>query len=497
MDGASKFVKGDAVAGIIILLINILAGWIIGVTQMGMEWSEALQKFTLLTIGDGIATQLPALIISIATGIIVTRSSADKRLSTEIFRQLASEPRIPLIVSAVLLALLLLPGMPKWPIVIIAGLAFGAWWRIRRTRRETAAADDAAAVEAAITAGAAPLPAIEIRLGEALGAAWKGEEPILLERIANLRRVQEQDLGIAFPAVKLVDGDGLGASEYEIRLFGARYGAAELHSDRVLAIASQGAKGRIDGIEAVDPAFGLPAFWIAESASAEARAAGYTIVDPITVLVTHFGEIVRGETATLLTRAAVVGLLDQVRGRQPGLVEELIPNTLTISDVQRVLQNLLGEGVSIANVDLIVEYLVDLARTQKDPADLTELVRQRMSYAICHQLRGKHSDLAVLSLDPRDENRIVASIAAASGQGGLAVEPRLAEAIIRRLSPLSEEMFRQGRAPVLLCGGEIRRHLRALTRRSLPKLSILSVSEIPMRISLRSFDVVRLEGVRS
>jgi len=493
MDGASKFVKGDAIAGIIILLINIIAGWIVGVNQMGMEWSDALQHFTLLTIGDGIATQLPALIISIATGIIVTRSAADRQLSTEIFRQLASEPRIPLIVTAVLLALLLLPGMPKWPILVIGLLAFGAWWRIRR-RGSAAALAGAEAGEAGGATGAAPVPALEVRLGKILGQAWAKEEVLILDRIAGLRRVQEQDLGIGFPAVKLVDGDGLGGFEYEIRLFGARYGAAEIQPEHMLAIANQGTKGRIDGIETIDPAFNLPAFWIGEGKVEAARTAGYTIVDPITVMVTHFGEIVRGETATLLTRAVVTSLLGEVRERQPGLVEELIPNTLTISDVQRVLQNLLGEGVSIGNIDLIVEHLADIARTQKDPTELTEQIRQRLSYAICHRLRGKHDDLAVLSLDPRVENQIAASIQATGGAGSLAMEPRLAEQVIRRLAPLTDEMFKQGRAPVLLCGAEVRRHLRSLTRRSIPKLSILSVSEIPMRINLKSFDVVRLES---
>jgi flagellar biosynthesis protein FlhA len=493
MDGASKFVKGDAIAGIIILLINIIAGWIIGVTQMGMDWNEALQRFTLLTIGDGIATQLPALIISIATGIIVTRSAADKQLSTEVFRQLGSEPRVPLIVTLVLLALLLLPGMPKWPILVIAALAFAGWWQVRRSRR-AAAVEAEALEEDTPVAGAAPLPALEIRLGTAIGEAWKNEEALILERVAGLRRAQEQELGIGFPAVKLVDGDGLGTSEYEIRLFGARYGAGEVHTDRVLAIGSQGAKGRLEGIETVDPAFGLPAFWIDPAGSQSARTAGYTIVDPVTVMLTHFGEVARGESATLLTRAVVVSLLDEVRGRQMGLVEELVPNTLSISDVQRVLQNLLGEGVSIANLDLIVEHLVDLARTQKDPGELTEMIRQRMSYAICHQLRGKHGDLAVLSLDPRVENQIAASLGSAAAQSPIGIEPKLAEQIIRRLAPLTDEMFRQGRAPVLLCGAELRRHLKALTRRTIPKLSILSVSEIPMRISLKSFDVVRIEG---
>ncbi len=492
MDGASKFVKGDAIAGIIILLINIIAGWIVGVSQMGMEWSEALQHFTLLTIGDGIATQLPALIISIATGIIVTRSAADRQLSTEVFRQLASEPRIPLIVAAVLLALMLMPGMPKWPILMIGAAAGFAWWRIRR--RGGAQPDMLEESETAAAGGSAPLPPLEIRLGAELGEVWQKEGAILLDRIASLRRAQEESLGIGFPAVKLVDGQGLGSFEYEIRLFGARYGAAEIRPDQLLAIAGQGSKGKLQGEETVDPAFGMPAYWVAESEAQAARAAGYTIVDPMTLMVTHFGEIVRSEAPTLLTRATVAALLNEVRERQPGLIEDLIPNTLTLSDVQRVLQNLLGEGVPIANLDLLVEHLVDLARTQKDPIELTEQIRQRMSYVICHQLRGAHGDLAVLSLDPRVENQIVASIGANGGHGSLAVEPRLAEQIIRRLAPMSEEMFRQGRAPVLLCGAEIRRHLKNLTRRSIPKLSILSVSEIPMRVSLKSFDVVRLEG---
>lgn len=491
MDGASKFVKGDAIAGIIILLINIIAGWIVGVSQMGMEWSEALQHFTLLTIGDGIATQLPALIISIATGIIVTRSAADRELSTEVFRQLASEPRIPLIVMAVLFALMLMPGMPKWPILLIGAAAGFAWWRLRR-RASGGTAEDMADETPAHSL--ATIPPVEIRFGAELGRMWEKEGAIILERLAGLRRAQEQELGIGFPAVKLVDGQGLGSFEYEIRLFGARYGASEIRPERVLAIASHGAKGKPEGEETIDPAFGMPAFWITEAQNAGARDMGYTIVDPITLMATHFGEIVRSETPTLLTRATVAGLLNEVRERQPGLIEELIPNTLTLSDVQRVLQNLLGEGVSIANLDLIVEHLVDLARTQKDPVELTEQIRQRMSYAICHQLRGSHGDLAVLSLDPRVENQLVASIGANAGNGSLAMEPRLAEQIIRRLAPMSDEMFRQGRAPVLLCGGEIRRHLKNLTRRSIPKLSILSVSEIPTRVSLKSFDVVRLEA---
>lgn len=494
MDGASKFVKGDAVAGIIILLINIVAGWIIGMVQHGMAWDEALERFTLLTIGDGIATQLPALIIAIATGIIVTRSSADKELSTEVFKQLASVPRIPLIVAIVLMALLLLPGMPKWPIlVIIAGSVF-AWYRARKSQA-LGDGGEADSAESAEMSGSGPAPALEIRLGSELAAAWKSEEAAITDRIASLRRVHEQDFGIGFPGVRTVEGAGLGTLEYEIRLFGARFGAAEIHPDRLLAISPAAATGiKLDGIETRDPAFNLPALWIEQGAAEAARQAGLKVIDPVTVLMTHFAEIVQGEMATLVTRAVVVKMLEDTRERQPGLLEELIPNTLTVSDVQRVLQNLLGEGVSIANLDLILEHLADLARSQKDPAELTEQIRQRLSYSICHQLRGKHPDLAVLSLDPRIENQISTNLGQGGTSGMLPVEPRLADQLIRKLSSLADDMHREGRSPVLLCGAEIRRHLKAFTKRSVPRLSVLSVNEIPMRINLRSFDIVKLEA---
>jgi flagellar biosynthesis protein FlhA len=262
----------------------------------------------------------------------------------------------------------------------------------------------------------------------------------------------------------------------------------------MLAISEEEQRPTVPGIEARDPAFGLPASWIDPSLVGEARALGLRIVDPVTVLMTHFAEVVRGEIPTLVTRPVIMKMLEEVRERQPGLVEELIPNGLAVSDIQRVVQNLLAEGVSVANFDLILEHLLDLARTQKDPAELTEQVRQRLSYAICHQLRGKHNDLAVLSLDPRIENQISATMAQGGAPGAMLVEPRLAEQLIRTLSSLVEAMHRDGRAPVLLCGPELRRHLKAFTRRSIPKLSVLSVNEIPIRINLRSFDVVRVEA---
>lgn len=495
MDGASKFVKGDAVAGIIILLINIIAGWIIGVAQMHMDWLDALQTFTLLTIGDGIVTQAPALIIAIATGIIVTRSSADAQLSQEALTQLTSAPRVLLIVVAALLVLLALPGMPKWPIALVAIVAGGAW--LTRRRRKTSGAEEASltADDVAEREGEmrkAP-PAIEVQLGRALSEAWRSLGPVVTERIEALRKDHERTFGFTIPAVVFHDGRGLKPNAYEILLFGARHAHGELYPDQTLAIRTSDSAKPLPGVEGRDPAYGLPATWIADDANSMALGRKYTLVDPITVLMTHLGEVIRTEAPLLLSRAETVAILEGARSRQAGLVEELIPSILTISDVQRVLQNLLSEDVSIRNIDLILEALVDAGRHTKDPLELTETVRQKLSHGICHSLRHGHDQLQVLSLNPRLEARLAESIRQSDGKGGLVIEPNLAEQLIRKLIPLAESMMQQSLSPVLLCGPEIRRHLKAFTRRSVPRLAVVSVNEIPNSIDLSSFGVVSIE----
>lgn len=491
MDGASKFVKGDAIAGILILLINIIAGLIVGVAQMGMGWGEAMQRFTLLTIGDGIATQLPALIVSIATGIIVTRSAADRELSTEIFRQLASEPRIPLIVIAVMGLLMLMPGMPKWPILILLAIALLGWLRIRKLRRAEAENFETREDEQSGPA-ATPRPPLEIAFGARLAEVWEGRKAVLLERIATSRTAHENLFGIAFPSVRFVEDRDLGSLDYRVNIHGTTYGTGQIHPDRMLAIAQRDDVPRLAGIAGRDPAYGIPATWIEPALQRDAAQSGYSVIDAETVLVTHFVELVRLEVASLLTRAVTADLLDQLRERQPGLVEELIPNIMSVSDVQRILQNLLRERVSIANLDLIIETLVDVGRGERDPAELTERVRQALSTAICNGLKGQSTQLSVLSLDPRLENRIIAGAGSAEA-ATLGMEPRLAEQLLRGLAPLAEAMMRQGKAPVLLCAGPIRRLMVKLTQRSIPNLAILSVDEVPMRISLHSFDVVKVE----
>ncbi|TPW02008.1 MAG: flagellar biosynthesis protein FlhA, partial [Alphaproteobacteria bacterium] len=336
--------------------------------------------------------------------------------------------------------------------------------------------------------------AIAVAVGRDLGAAWRTREAEIMDRIARMREAHEVDLGVGFPAIRLQDDARLPGLEYEIRLFGARYASMALRPDMQLAIRGGEARGRLDGETATEPAFGMPAVWIDNAQAARAKEEGYTVVDPATVLLTHLGEVLRGEAATLLTRATVSRLLEDVRARQPGLVEELAPSLMTVSDIQRVLQNLVSEGVSIAAIDHIIEHLVDLARTEKDPAQLAEAVRGRIGYAICNRLQGRHRDLAVISLDPRIEHQIQSSIAAHGRREGLGVDPQLAELALRKIAPLAADMLARAREPVLLCSAEIRRSMRALTRRSIPRLSVIAVSEIPNTIELSSFAVVRQDA---
>ena len=489
MDGASKFVKGDAIAAIIILLINIIAGSLIGILQLGLTWAESLQHFTLLTIGDGIAAQFPALIVSVATGIIVTRSSADRDLSTEIFAQLSSIPRISRIVAVALLVLLLLPGMPKWPIVIVVALLALSWW----SSRNVAAAkvpgefvnESGDEVPNEVRADG-----VEILLGSELAEAWQDQRTALLERIAAVRKAHILEFGVPLPPVRISDGDGTGFNDYEIRLFGTRFGMMTVYPDRLLAVATRDPKLRIEGLEVAEPVMGQPAFWITSQQADLARERGFAVVEPAGILMTHFADVVRSEAARLLSRPVFADMIEAARQRQPSLIEDLIPAMLSLADVQRIMRNLLAEGVSIANLDLILENLVDLVRNQRDPDELSELLRQRIGFAICNKLRGPHRELSVMSLDPRLENEVTGNL----GTAGRGLDPRVAEGLVRRIAPIAERMFGEGKAPVLLCATEIRKALKALTQRAIPRLSVISINEIPERIDLSSFDVVKIDG---
>jgi len=497
MDGASKFVKGDAIAGILILLINIVGGLAIGVFQLGMPWREAVATYTLLTIGDGIVTQIPALVISIGTGIIITRSATDARLSSEIAKQFTNYPKTLFLVLGLLGMLLFLPGIPAWPILVIAPIvAFMGVMALRRKGAELLAeAPDAGArkkTEDEELYGTLAVEPLEVKLGQNLIPLAGAEGAALMDRIVAFRKQYAQDAGFIVPKLRVRDDKKLRANGYEVAIFGAAVGGGELLADRTLAIHAGADRRKLQGVETKDPTYGLPAVWIAESERQAARAGGYTLVDPTTVLVTHIGELIKQNVATLLTRAETERLVDRLRPQHAGLLEELIPNVMALGEIQKVLQNLLREKVSIRNLEAILEVLAEAGRTTKNAEQLTELARQRLGLAICRGLADASGSIYVITLDPSIEHTIASGLRAEdkAAPASLVLEPRFAEQVIARIGGQVERMITNNVMPVLLCSPELRRHLRRLTERVLPHLSVLSMTEVPNNVNLKSFGVV-------
>ena len=507
MDGASKFVKGDAIAGIIILLVNSIGGLIIGVMQHGMSWGEALQTYTLLTVGDGIVTQVPALVIAVGTGIIVTRSASDANLSQEVMRQITSFPKTLLLVALTLCGLLLVPGIPVLPnvalIACVLAVAFFAY-RFRRADGTNDAVSEGAAQPGA-SASDDPYALLSVEPVEVnMGSRWvplvTQADGVFMERIAAFRKQHAQEFGMVLPAVRFRDGAKLAPDRYEILIDGVLSAKGEARVGRILAIHPTGDTHSIPGEVTRDPTYGLPALWIEEHQREAAGAARFTLVDAATVFMTHLTEVLRRESSTLLTRTETDKLLARVRQAQPTLVEELVPTVLSVSDIQKVLQNLLREKVSIRNLEAILETLADAGRRSKDAAELTEVVRHRLGQAICQGLLGEANALQVMTLDPTVESQFLQSIQAVQGgaertPGGnpmLVIEPKMAEQFIGRLVQQAERMMKSNLLPVLLCSPELRRHIRALSERVVPHLRVLSMAEIPQNIELKSWGTVSL-----
>jgi flagellar biosynthesis protein FlhA len=493
MDGASKFVKGDAVAGIIILLINIVGGLLIGVMQHHIPWGQALQTYTLLTIGDGIVTQVPALVIAVGTVIIVTRSASDGNLSREALRQATSFPKTLVLVAAALAGLLCLPGIPAWPALALMLAAAATAWIAHRMRPAPEPAPAAARSAGPEPVSVQPVEPIEVFLGIGWVAGKDEAGSLFQDRVAALRQQHAQEFGFVLPAVHFRGGSRLAHDGYEIHVDGALAARGVARPGQLLAIHPAGDVRSVAGEPTRDPTYGLPALWIDPAVREQALAARYTLVDGATVLMTHLAEVLKRESAALLTRAETDKLLARVRQQQPGLVEELVPVVLAVGDVQKVLQNLLREKVSIRHLEAILETLADAGRASKDPAQLTEAVRQRLGQAICQGLAGASSALHVMTLDPASESRLLQGLQPAAREGGpagLVLEPKLIEKLLLQLMQQAEKMMKSNLLPVLLCAPELRRHLRTLSERPLPHLRVLSLAEIPRAIELKSHGVV-------
>jgi flagellar biosynthesis protein FlhA len=492
MDGASKFVKGDAIAGIIIVLIDIIGGLTIGIAQRDMAWKDALHTFTLLTIGDGIVTQIPALVISTGTGIIVTRAASDAFLSREISKQITSFPKILALICAALVFAIFIPGIPAVAVMALLALFGGAFFYALRIkskkapdREETRSSDGGEEDVYDLLA----VDALEVRVGSNLISLFNDDDSLVMERIAAFRKQYALEMGFVMPRLRAKDNKKLSPHRYEVWIYGAKVGEGDILPDRLLAINSGAATEKLSGVDAKDPAFGMPATWIVEDQKEMAMAAQYTVIEPLNVLMTHLSEIVRGQSPNLLTRAETQKLIDGVKGRNAGLLEELVPGILSMGEVQKVLQRLLREKVSIRNLEMILEVLVEEGKQSKDAELLTEMVRQKLGGAICQQLAVGNS-LKVLVFDPGVEQKLSASLRKDAGKSMLLVDPSFAEQVMTRLAAQAEKMMAASLSPVLLCSPELRRHVRRITERTIPHLTVVSMSEVPATVNVSSHGMV-------
>ena len=505
MDGASKFVRGDAIAGIIIILVNILAGFVIGVMQQGMSLMGALQTYALLTVGDGLVSQIPALMISTATGIVVTRAATSGDLGSDTIRQITSNPRVLGIVTGALVVLAFVPGIPKLPFFIIACLTGGGAylaWQSEASGERTAISGGATVVETTATGEPAPtgpeavtpllaLDPMELEIGYGLIPLVDPQEAgNLLDRITRIRRQMALDLGIVLPTVRVRDNLQLQPNQYVVKLRGVEVARGDLLINQYLAMNAGLADEQIEGIPTTEPAFGLPALWIQASLKDRAELLGYTVVDPPSVLTTHLTEVIKGNAANILSRQDVQTLITNLKAEHPAVVDELIPGVLSIGETQKVLQNLLRERITIRDLVTIVETLADYARQTRDTEALTEYVRQRLARAISAQYRGVDGLVHVITLSPRVEQQLTEALKQTDQGTMIAMEPVRAQQLLQRLAGEMERVAGLGHAPVLLCSARLRLAVRRLTERVLPNLVVLSFSEIATGVDVQAEGMV-------
>jgi len=496
MDGATKFVKGDAIAGIVIILIDIVGGLAVGMVQQGMGWSDAAHRYTLLTVGDGIVTQIPSLVVAVATGIIITRAATDAQLGTEIGRQVLSNARTLLIVALALSGLLVLPGLPVLPVALVLAAVIGAAVLVARDRAKNVEKKEETLIEATASKPEEDLyrllqvDPIDLRLGAALVTGFRDRSVDLSERIGAFRKQFALEQGFVLPRVQILQNRPIGDRAYEIFVQGSRAGHGELRLDSVLAINPSDKRARLDGQETRDPAYGLPALWISPDQRQFARGAGYTLVDPETVLITHLGEIVKRHAPELLTRAETERLVQRVREQQASLADELVPGVMSYTDIQKVLQQLLREQVSIRNLETILEVLVDAGKTLKQTEEQVERVRERLGPVICQKVSNAQGELHVLTLAPELERAIVSAVRSRDGAALLVNDVGQLDALLSNLANQAESMMGRNLLPVLLCPSQIRRHVRQLVQRSLPHITVLGINEVPTTAVVRAIGTV-------
>ncbi len=514
MDGASKFVRGDAIAAILITLINVLGGFAIGIMQKGMTVQESLQRFTLLSIGDGLVSQIPALITSTAAGILVTRAAAKEELGKELTKQLLAFPKVLTILSVMLGVFAIVPGMPMIPFILLSALSGYLAYSLKNDPQDSgmssasSVAKDAAGVAAkaaGATAGAANatgsagdklesllnVDAMQIELGYglvSLADTRKGGD--LLERVTGVRKTFAQEMGIIVPPIRLRDNLQLEANQYRFLLKGNPIAVGELVPNHWLAMNATNSKVVLKGLPTVEPVFKLPATWITDVERKNAEMHGYTVVDAASVLVTHLSETVKRNCHEVLSRQDVQVLLDNLKQTHPTVVTELIPGQLNVGQVQRILQNLLSEGISIRNLSSILEKISDYASVTKNPDELSEHARRALGSQIVKPFQNDKGGLQAITLDPRLEQQIAQGVRQSPTEISLMMDPRLARHVVDTLSQRIQQLLSSGMPPVVMCAPQIRLAFRRFFETTFSDLTVLSYAEVPSRIEIQNAGII-------
>ncbi|MEG6520921.1 flagellar biosynthesis protein FlhA [Desulfotomaculum sp. 1211_IL3151] len=503
MDGASKFVRGDAIAGIVILLINILGGFVIGVVQMGMPMTEALKKFTILTIGDGLVAQIPALLISTAAGILVTRASSDGSFGSDISKQFLNFPKVLLLAGGILGVIGLIPAMPNLLILSMAGFLLLSAKALMQERKQKELAEQQAEVaqtqrqqkrEPENVFSYFQVDPLEIEIGyNLISLTDEAQGGDLLQRLAAVRRQCASEMGILVRPIRIRDNMQLPYNAYVIKIRGVEVASGDLMPGHHLAMDPLGQDLQFNGTPTTEPTFNLPAWWVTGQDREFVELNGFTVVDCSTVLVTHLTEIIRQHAHELMGRQEVKELVDVVKEKQPAVVEELLPDILSLGEVQKVLQNLLKERVPIRDLVTILEALADGVRINKDLDYLTDAVRQSLSRTICQRYVGEQGKLSVVTLHPRLEQNIQEAIQQTQFGSYPVLEPQLVRKLLDQLNTVVEDVTMRGANPVLLCSPRVRLPFRRLIERYLPNLAVLSLNEIPANIEVEAIGTVSID----
>ena len=499
MDGAAKFVRGDAIAGIIITVINIIGGFIIGVLQQKMSVIDAAQNYTLLTVGDGLVSQIPALTISTAAGIVVSRAASEETMGKDFAKQFFNYPKAIYISALTIFFFGLIPGMPHIPFILISILIGGSVYLLGGRKEGSKIKEIEGKNKEPVEEGPEPVEhllivdTLELEVGYGLISLVDREQGgKFLDRVRSIRRQFALEMGMVIPPIHIRDNLQLNSSEYQILLKGVKIAGAELMMNHYLAMDPGDITRKIEGVETMEPAFNIPAVWIPEERKEEAKLSGYTVVDDATIMATHLTEVLRKHASELLGRQEVQNLLDNLSRSYPKAVEELAPNLLSLGIVQKVMQNLIRERISIRDLLTIVETLADYAVLTKDPDLLTEYVRNKLSRSIISPYIGEDGFLKLITMDPGVEDLLLQGIQKAEHGSYLSIDPKIADSIIASIKQEAEKAMSKNIQPILLTSPVIRRHLKKMVEYFIPSLMVLSQSELLSDIGFKSIGKVSL-----